>query len=990
MKSFLSQVASYYNANVCRHDLARYCFVFPNKRSGQFFVREFQQLLPSGDVMLMPDVLTISDFVARVAGRIVAGDLECLFVLYRAYCEVMGQESQPFNDFVLWASLIVRDFDDIDTCLIDHTELYKTVNDLNDIKSDPLSDDLKEEIRRYLDVPKDDGNPDKLFVREKYMKLWNALPDIYCRYHELMENELDGKVSTGRAYRLAAEQLAGAGQLPSAMRHVRYVMVGFLWLSRSERAIFEWLRQKNLADFWWDDASAMFQGDFSPAATLIAGNVEAFPPPQAIDRLPSETVIKEEEDRFKDKYKIVKIPSHVGQAKVVRRLLDDTGVSSDETRTAIVLPDDTLLLPLLNSLGPVGAQEKIKQLNVTIGYSMKSSDIVSLMNLVARCHSRAHRHNDGSVTYYREDVRDLLSHPVLKTAYPDDVSKMLKVVDELPNYEVPSATLYESQNLRPLFDTADITEQEGTVDQALAYIDSIHAFVDSLRERQDGHAGGAEGDTVTLQGEYMRVFCRQLQQVRALICRFREAVSGSTVLYLVNRLAATCVIPFTGEPLQGVQVMGTLETRCLDFENLIILSANERVLPQCQRQRSFIANWLRHIYGMPTIEDAETMSSYYFFRLIGRASKVRLVYDTSHMSGLSNEPSRFISQLSLLYRKCELPEVSVVVEKHAIEPRKITVPNPGKQKMLAIYGANGSKTLSASAINKYIRCPLRFYLHYIAGLPDDNEPSDFMDGAEFGSIVHDSLMLLYEPYKEKQLTPGILCDMRVKELDEVVLRATNHCYNHYDYTDSRITTPLTGNALILNEVIKTFVKRAIGIDEKLLVEGHTLTVVDCEHEMDCVLNVNGIAVKLKFIIDRLDRLDGTLRIVDYKTGKDAVKVNDIEQMFQLDKTGNFCHALVQLMVYCNAYAQHEGYAGKILPVIYKLQEPDESGFKIGEKFGKKIQFKQLEFEADNKENTEFLNQLETQLSNMMGGKSFGQTDAVGACEYCSFKSFCNK
>ncbi len=977
MKSFLSQVATHYG-NVDRSDFARYCFVFPNKRSGQFFERELQHSLPPGRATLLPQVTTISEFVATVARVNVANQLECLFVLYKAYCEVMADHGEtnlsPFDDFIRWATIIVRDFDDIDTCMVDYQSLYGNINNLNDITTDPIDDELRTEINRYLNVAPTTGD-DTLFVKNNYMTLWHALPEIYARYHALLDFYWKGKTSVGMAYRRAATRLRDAEALPADLSHRHYVMVGFVWLSNSERAIFTRLKEYGVADFWWDDASWAFGNNDNAAARLMSDNVRNFPPPAAIERLALDT---------HGDYHVVRVPSRVGQTKVVRQLLRDVGVSSDETRTAIVLPDESLLQPLLNAIGnDDGERPLYDKINVTIGYRMKSSSIVSLMNIVARCHTHARRHGDGTVTFYREDVRDILSHPVIKTAHTRTAINLTAAVDTLQSYEVPVA-IFDGTPLQPLFDTTDIMATAGTMEQAVAYIDSIYKFVDDLRQRlavaRPVDINGDERLTVSLQGEFMRNYGEQLLMVRGLLTRFHDALSGSAVMYLVNRLAAACVIPFSGEPLQGIQVMGMLETRCLDFDNLIILSANERALPQRSRANSFIANWLRRIYGLPSVEDGETMSAYYFFRLLSRASKVRLVYDTSSMSHGSTEPSRFISQLEMLHLQEKLPVDSFKTAQRANEPRKITVPNPGHDVMTALFGGGGSKRLSASSINKYIQCPLRFYLHYIVGLPDDNVPSDFMDYSEFGTIVHDTLQAIYEPLIGKELYINDLRQLKQK-VERMVRQTTNRVYFHNEAEPDR---PLIGNALILSEAIERMVHRAIELDIQSIADGGPLVVVGCEHEIELPVFIGKRTINFYCKVDRIDRVNGILRIVDFKTGKDKTSCGEVRQMFEPDAKGETCHAMLQLMLYCNAYTQNDKDSHEpIRPYLYKLSEPKESGFKIAKQHD-------YLFDVNDVINIEFLRYLGDKIDFMMGEQPFGQCESAAKCVYCRYSAFCNR
>ncbi len=1019
---FLKQVAEYYVGRAPHGGLARYCMVFPNKRSGQFFERALQQLLPDSGYTVMPHVTTISELVCDLSGKVIANRLECMFCLYEAYRKEMGSVAAPFDHFVHWGAPLLNDFDDLDTGGIDYRDVFTNLDQLKEISTDHISDDLKWEIRRLLHIDLPDGDGDKLFrytpreidddsVERRYRSLWNKLADIYEEYHRQLSRYNGLMVSSGRAYSLAAEYLDTLSDTDS-LRYERYVMVGFVLLSKREHDIFKSLQRLGCADFWWDNASDVFSCERfpGPATTLINNNVTDFPPPQPI-----------KDEALDADIRLVEIGSTVGQAKYARNLLKELhDAGDDEIRTAIVLPDETLLMPLLHGLGNRNGEEQLyEKINVTIGYKMRHSSIVSLMTLVARCLNHASiQKDDGSITFYREEVRDILSHPIIKTTYPDLSAEFINRLSLLPTHRVPSRIFMDTE-LAPLFDTDILNITANEHDQALTYIDKIHSFVDTLREtiiassglagetqaNDDDNAPDDKSVTVPLQSEFCRLYCEQLLTLRSLIEQYRESVTGSTVLYLINRLAASCVIPFTGEPLQGIQVMGMLETRCLDFDNLIILSANERVLPQRSRINSFIPNWLRNYHHMPTITDRETLSSYYFMRLLSRAHKVRLVYDTGSMAIGSNERSRFIHQLEMVYLKRRLPVTIVSPEQHAAEEQAIVVPC-NSPLMKEWYGANGSRALSASSITKYIKCPLRFYLNKVAGLNDNNTPSDFMDYSEFGTIVHNTLDYLYLDHDSA--TPSLQNPLRrtrsqllqfKTEVAHAVCRITNRDYLHREEHD--LDEPLTGDAAIVQDVVKQFVCRAIDMDIKCMDEQNVdyLEIVECETPHEGVVTLDGVSFKFTFRADRIDRLNGVLRIIDYKTGGDLCYCSGVEKLVPELACGDFQHALMQLMLYCHAYTQLVlPVPEPIIPMIYNLKTRD-CGFMLkiandgSGQTGKKRSniSQQFIFTVEDEFTRDFDNRMAITLRNLLEDSiGFKQVTSANACRFCHYTGFCRR
>lgn len=1033
MRTFLQQVAQHYFNSVRQQDLAQYCFVFPNKRSGQFFEYALQQLGADTwkrdhkwTVMLMPRVTTISEFVSELSGTVTANQLECLFCLYDAYRNNVTNPAS-FDKFTHWASPLIRDFDDIDTCDIDPTDIFKNLDELKSINTDHISDDLKMEIERLfpnihlrnsdgdtLFVDRNSGNSDDKNVKQTFLSLWNSLAAIYEEYHRRLSHYNPLMVSTGRAYRLAAQSLDKLTDATS-LRYKRYVMVGFARLSKCEKRIFKALKELECVDFWWDNASAIFDNDRfpSPAAELLANNVKEFGnSPTALPPVPLDD---------KD-IKLFEIGSTVGQAKYVQTILSSLPPVNDETQRAIILPDEKLLMPLLHSLGDDDKDDKEKHklydaLNVTIGYQMRYSSIVSLMNLVAKCLTHATVKDNNDATFYRADVRDLVSHPILKTVFPGEVTKLTAQLSTLPNHRVP-APLFSGTPLEPLLNRSMIITGEGSQEQALTYIDNAYSFVNTLRDRlyrstSNQPAGEDKQGMVPLQSEFCRLYAENLLSIRSLIQCHKGCLSGSTIIYLVNRLAAACVIPFSGEPLKGIQIMGMLETRCLDFDQLIILSANERTLPHRSRINSFIPNWLRNYHNMPTIADQETLSTYYFMRLISRAKTVRIMYDTSSVSVGSNEPSRFIQQLEKIYLKCLLPLTHVTIEQHATEPQAIIV-DKDNGKMQELYGANGSQALSASTISKYLRCGLRFYLHKIAGLGDDNAPSDFMDYSELGTIVHNTLEYLYLKHRpncedaDSQLNnrPSLnntikvtLDDLKSMKVEDAVRYIANRDYLHRPAGQERLE-PLTGNVAMMQETICSYVRQAIEFDiECIQVAGvDHLEVVECEESHTGVIELDDLQFKFTFHPDRIDRLDGRLRIIDYKTGSDKPTCKPSDNLVTLDNKGDFPHALMQLMLYCYAYTQLvlKDKPEPIVPMLYCVQSK-EKGFILTEGKKNSTDARQYVFTLDDADKAfddfrdQFERTLATKLHNLLNDNvAFTQCDTSDYCKKCNYNCFCHR
>ena len=1011
MTPFLQQVAGHY---IGVQHLEDYCFVFPNRRSGQFFTHYLQQLLANGSPTprLLPRVTTINDLVAELTGTVVASDIEMTFALYEAYCHVLGEKAQELDKFIYWAQLIISDFNDIDRSLADAHEIYRNLEDLHDLSSNYLSPEVKEKLRKifgdslstaFFDTDADaslwrlydktsnaSGTTGDDVVKREFLTLWNALERIYHEYHAVLKG--NGVITPGKQLRTAAEQ---TGRHP---RHRRLVFVGFGVLSAAEVKLFDRFNDEGTADFWWDNAGVermLKQAPNDPGALLIDGYCKRF------DAKPIEPLTDEEAV-----VKVVSVPSMVGQAKVafdeVARM-HEPGIEPG-IETAIVLPDESLLVPLLHSV------HDVPLLNVTLGYPLRSSGIVSLMRIVARLHHQASKER-GQWAYYREDVGDILSHPLMKTYFPNEVLSLTAHLARTNRFRVP-ASEFTAMSFSDLFVPA-MDSDEGSCETD--YLDHLLAFCSLLLDKMSAESAGetrpedeeddhdvADGVQVPLQQAFLMMYLDVLHQLKQSLAGCRQPLQRSTVFYLIDRLSSSAIVSFTGEPLQGLQVMGLLETRNLDFSNVVILSMNERIFPRHRSINSFIPNYMRRAHGMSTIEQQEAIVAFNFYRLLNRSRRVTLISDSSTQRLGSSEPSRYITQLEKVYGR-RLSHVELEPELNTSSAIPIQVPNTIESRLRQRYsgstvpGSSDGKYLSASAINKYINCPLMFYLHYIQGLNEENEASDFMDYGTFGNVVHDTLNECYDCEAVHQrhglVDRDYILAFKRSRLEGTVVRCIKRHYLHVPEDKlANDTAPLRGEAMMLVETISSYVNFVLDHDLKLIEQKGPLTVLECE----VMHNIPGLAMgsesfNFTYKPDRIDRLaDGTVRIVDYKTGKDETSftlADGLPDLFDNTRTKRR-KAILQLMLYCHAYLTEHPELRSVTPVIYKLASMKDSGVTV--KGGKGTRPTQLEFTPGSPVATQFVQRMEAMLKTLYCGDFIQAPEKASACNYCRFIDFCRR
>lgn len=994
---FLRQIAKYFQD---KGNVQDYCFVLPNHRSCKFFERELDNT--SNGVFLMPEIMTISDFIAKLSRGVVVNQVDALFTLYQCYISLTGEKNYDFDRFVYWGNVVLNDFNDVDMNHVNAKELFENVRANNELQANYLGPDLYELLSHYFKLSsqvlsdktdeklwKENYNSDNLDeeeVRAKYLKLWQTLLPLYNKYNDELKSR--GLCSLGQMYRQAVDVVKDGKDLG----HTCYVFVGFNMLTNCEMAIFKRLANRDKALFFWDTASPALDDKYGAnvGGKYVKFFKSEFPEPSDFNSEPITGFPQVE---------VMGVPSNVGQVKCVSSLLDRLIKEGKITNTlnaintAIVLPDEGLFVPLLNSMNP-----EVTNVNVTMGYPLRDSDIASLMRVVAKMHRQARHEADDEWRFYRNDVKVLLSHPIIKSCYGIEALQAIQKIDTEKLFAVPQS-LFDGTPFATLFHTVDQTSDSASV---IAFLEQLKLFCEnvlSMMVPQEDENGDAYDDetsrVITLQEAFVGQYIEVLDQLIDAVGRYDVPQCESTIFFLVDRLAGVFSVPFKGEPLMGLQVMGMLETRCLDFDNVIILSANERVLPRKFRSSSFITDFIRRGNGMPTVDDQESMWSYHFYRLISRATNLYMFYDTTDQAMGSGEVSRFVNQLKMVYG-CKVIESTLAMTQPVISDVKITIPKRGHvcQVLDEFKKENGTKRLSASSINEYINCPLAFFMDIIEDLRGDNADEDFMDHLVFGTIVHDTLQQLYYPDVDGKPREGeyrVTYDMiqefkKQTHLDAVLCRMVNKSYTRKKNLDE----PLTGEASIVSTAIKKFVTAALKYDMELIGKDGFFTVLECERKhKDVKLTFGEQTFYFTYTADRIDRIgeDGPLRIIDYKTGSDKVDFNDMDHLF--NRSAERRKAILQLMLYCNAYAQEKKYTEAIKPMVYRLRDMSKVGvFKNGDR-NKKSMDNYLDI------NSQFVKRMEGVIRELFDTNepfiqpSKTEEDATH-CRSCRFVNFCRR
>lgn len=956
MTPFLKQVATLLYQHFGT-DISRMAFVFPNRRSGLFFRKYLSQV--AGKPIFAPTILTINELFLQLSNKQPADRIYMLFLLYHIYMKQSGTD-ETFDDFVFWGEMLLNDFDDIDKYLVNAHRLFTNVSDLRIIERDfsYLQPDQIEAIRSFWSTfqLKSEGRN-----QQSFLEIWKLLYPVYIKLKNSLAAE--GKGYEGMIAREVVEQIKEKDicEIP----YKKVVFVGLNAISTVEKELMRLLQKFELADFYWDYASKFVTDPENRASFFVREHMKLFP---SAYELPNESFINPDID-------IVGIPSRIGQAKYVHTLLsellaDRKDLDPEEAlRTAIVLPDEHLLIPLLNSI-----PEAIKRINVTLGYSLAGTPVAALMESILMLH-KSTRIIEEQLFFYHRDVLSVLNHPYILSFSSDIIQKIVKEITDYNRIYISASDLGRTPLLSSIF--LPISDIRTISDYLITILKQLNSLISSLSEEKEDEDPVSMSD---LDQEFIFHYYTTVNRMKDMILEMQIEMSVETYLRLLKRIIDSISIPFHGEPLSGLQIMGVLETRVLDFDRLIILSVNEGVFPVKKVANSFIPYNLRRGFGLPTYEHQDSVWAYHFYRLIARAKQVTLLYDT-RTDGLQNgEVSRFIHQLKYHYELPIKEKLLVYNIASSQAPSLDIIKDDVVMNKLAAYRKGGSKAISASLINTYLDCPLKFYFSSVEGMKEEEEISESVENRVFGNILHKVVELLYQPFCGKTVSADLL-KLAAKEstLTKLIRQAFAELFFY-----TKEPRPLSGQSFLTGEMIRKYVLKILERDRKLT----PFRYVQSEKRMMHPIRLSdGNEIQLKGFIDRLDEVNGIIRIVDYKTGiKKSLDFKSIESLF--DKTDEKRpQAIMQVFMYAWMYRLSVSDVSVVQPIIYYVRDLFADDFDPAIYLGKE---KELigNFEIYHDDFEKNLRICLDELFNPV--IPFSQTANIKVCSYCPFNGICGR
>lgn len=965
MQTFLQLVAQDLYQKI-GNDLSRVAIVFPNKRASLFF-NEYLAM-QSDRPIWSPAYVSISELFRQLSPWKSGDPIRLVCELYKVFREETRSE-ETLDDFYFWGELLISDFDDVDKNLVDADRLFSNLQDLKNIMDDYdfLDSEQEEAIRQFF---QNFSIERRTQLKEKFISLWDKLGDIYHHYrHNLAEL---GIAYEGMMYRYVMEELQ-----PDKLKYEHYVFVGFNVLNKVETKFFERLREAGKALFYWDYDIfyTRLPRENTPPYTHEAGefilrNLKIFPNelPEAV----FDTLRKPKNVRF------ISAPTENAQARylpgwirsVTKRDLPETPVKEKEN--AVVLCNEALLLPVLHSI-----PSEVKNVNITMGFPLAQTPVYSFVSALIELQTTGYRRDTGRYQY--EAVQSVLKHPYTRQLSTSAEGLEKQLTRDNRFFPLPSE-LKQDTFLEQVF-----TPKTG-ISALCQYLTEMLREVAVLYRKEQ------ETDDI-----FNQLYRESLFKSYTLINRLLNLIDNGelniqieTLRRLLCRLLATSNIPFHGEPAIGMQVMGVLETRNLDFRNLIMLSLNEGQLPKAGGDSSFIPYNLRKAFGMTTIEHKNAVYAYYFYRLIQRAENVTLLYNTASEGLNRGEMSRFMLQF--------LVESPHTISREYLEAgqspqsgREISVEKTPEiiTRMYERYDVNRHprSLFSPSALNTYLDCRLKFYYRYVAGLKAPDEVSAEIDSALFGTIFHRAAELVY-----KDLTANGK-EIRKDDLEQVLSNDIK-LQNYVDtaFKEEFFHVALTekpeynGTQLINAKVITSYLRQLLRNDLQyapFFMEGMEKKVTEI---IEIETPQGKLALNIGGTIDRIDSKDDTLRIVDYKTGGSPKTPENIKQLFTpADGRPNY---IFQTFLYASIMCRKQSL--KVAPSLLYIHRAASGTYspviEMGEARQPKILVNNFAFYED-----EFRERLQTLLQEIYNPEeAFTQTEDTKKCEFCDFRELCRR
>ena len=835
LKSIINQQDSFENTVI----------ILPSQRAGVFLKQEFKKQIPVG---FLPKIINIEEFIEEVSEFKKVDTIQLLFHFYSVYKNT-EEKSEEFESFFSWAITVLQDFNEVDQHLVNAKDLFRYLKDIEHLK--------KWSVKKPIEETK---------MMKDHFNFMEKLGEYYDNFYSyLVERQIGYQ---GLIYKEATKKI---GEYAEKHNKNNYYFIGFNALNKSEEYLFQQMLSQGNTEIYWDIDSAFLKNKHQ-AGTFIRRYKSDWKyyltnPIQTI----SSNFIQPKN------IEIIGASKNVTQIKYAGEILKNLPSYSN---TAYVLADESLLPITLNSL-----PKEVKAINITMGYPLKDIPTTSLFTSIFDLFITQEKlQRKSQQQFYHKDILQFFKHPAIQPLLItddkhifDEISlKIARDNDAFISYFQLESFLnsVEEKTKNTLLNIFKAFENSGEFIQRIINLISLLKNVSSSLER-----------------EYLFRFHTTFTQLQNLQTEYNYLKTLKTIQQLFNQLIQSENLSFRGEPLQGLQLMGMLETRVLDFENVIITSVNENVLPKGNSQNSFIPFDVKLEFGLPTYKEKDAIFSYHFFRLLQRAKNVYLLYNSENDSFGGGEKSRFISQL--LHLKDTISEKQIAPK--VITEKKEAITISKTPEIINSLKKQALKGFSPSTLTNYLYNPIDFYKHKILGLKEYKEVEETVAANTMGTIIHDTLDVLYQPFIGKLISKNNLKEMLPKIEDFVVFYFKKYFHNSDVYT---------GKNRLIFEISRDYIERFINNEINSLNENDELKIIATEKDLEAEITIEGFnfPIKLRGQVDRIDQLNGITRIIDYKTGNVTaanLKVPDLSII-----TDEKYSKAIQVLLYAFLYTQN--------------------------------------------------------------------------------------
>lgn len=876
MTTFLAKTAQHL-IQTYDNSLSDCCVVLPNKRAGLFLKQELSKLIDKP--IWLPPIMGAEELIEKLSNTQVIDNLTQLFELYEVYQQVTPNP-ETFEEFSKWGQILLHDFNEIDRYLIPTESFFTTMNNVRAIEVWNL------------------GDGELTTIQQNYLAFWKQMGTLYDAFQEhLLKNN---NAYQGKAFRIVAEQLRDNPTtfIDKEIKWKQLIFVGFNALTLAEETIITKLKEHGKAEILWDADEYYLNNEIQESGLFL----------RAFKQKSIFTPFHWVSDKFKTEKKqinVIGIPQNIGQAKYLSTIFKQLNSQNQYKDTAVVLAEESILVPVLESI-----PTEISSINVTMGYPIKNAPLSNFFEIYFNMLLNANRFGKGKqLTYHYKDISKLLQLPISQLIFGEQcIREVLQHIVKHNWVFINKEKLAYINDKLPfkLHETFDINT---TLDQSLAFIEAGKTFFTKN-----------ESSVISskMEVEYLFHFSKLFNQLKLLNASYPVMDGIKTFVTIYRQLLSKLSIELYGEPLQGLQVMGMLETRNIDFKNVVMLSINEGVLPAGKTFNSFIPFDVKREFNLPTHIEKDAVYAYHFYRLVQNAENIYILYNTETNEFGSGEKSRFVTQLE--NELTLFPNINInhkIVTYPTLTDKPIVNKIIKSEKVISKINEFFQTGVSPSALNAYMNCPLDFYNKYVLRINEVDEVEETVESSTFGTVIHDVLEELYKPFAENN---SLVTSHDIKKMKGEVEELTKAAFVRQQFSERELQS---GKNLITFKMALNYVDNFLTQEIKLLENTKTeLYIKLLEKQLGVDISVNGNKVFLKGKADRIDVCNNQLRIVDYKTGSVDEKDLKIESVAEvLEKPKAF-----QVLFYAYLYAKEHQLVNEVLTSgIVSLKKPS-NGF----------------------------------------------------------------